>query len=502
MLWWLIGVPVVCALLCLLLRWNRPRRVLLVVAAALHSLLSLFAVTHAPPAQLYGWIALDAAGSLFLIITSGIFLVAACYAVGYLARESAPLRGAEASEAPFANYSEAVFTACLLFFLASMTLVVVSRHWGLLWVAVEGTTLASAPLIYFHRHARSLEATWKYLMICSVGIALALLGNFFLAVAVRESALGGLHLSMSGLEEQARTLNPLWLRAAFLLILVGYGTKMGLVPLHTWKPDAYSEAPSMVSALLSGVLSNCAFLALLRAHSLMVRAGLGDFSRELFVMFGLISMAVASIFLIQQLDYKRLLAYSSVEHMGILVLGAGIGGAAGYGGMLHALNHSLAKSMLFLAAGNTLALFRTKSTLAARGAIRLQPVTGVLWVLGMLAITGSPPFGTFLSELMVLKGVLDGGRSLVGAVYLAAICIAFIGISAVILPLVYGNSQAFAGQESPHANEQGPAERSRESWWALAPPLVLAVVAVVLGVYLPPPLAQLLHDAASAVGVE
>ena len=172
----------------------------------------------------------------------------------------------------------------------------------------------------------------------------------------------------------AKLLDPLWLKAAFLLLLVGYGTKMGLAPLHTWLPDAHSEAPSIVSALLSGVLLNCAFLAILRGHSLLVKAGIGGFSQDLLVLFGLLSLGVAGLFIINQMDYKRLLAYSSIEHMGILALGVGIGGIAGFGSMLHAVNHSVIKAMSFLTAGNTLAHFRTKSTLEA--ARRLARVAG------------------------------------------------------------------------------------------------------------------------------
>jgi hydrogenase-4 component F len=465
-----------------------------------------------PAPVLSGWIGLDAASYLFLAITTVIFLAAAAYAVGYLAREghrATPAADADlAEEVPFANFPEAIFTGCLLFFLAAMSLVVLSRHWGLLWVAVEATTLASAPLIYFHRYPRSLEATWKYLVICSVGIALALLGNFFLAMAARIGSAAPLHLVIPDLEAHARQLDPRWLKAAFVLLLVGYGTKMGLAPLHTWLPDAHSEAPSMVSALLSGVLLNCAFLAILRGHCLLVKAGLGEFSRELLVLFGLVSMGVAAMFVINQLDYKRLLAYSSVEHMGILVLGVGIGGAAGFGSLLHAVNHSLTKGMLFLVAGNTLAHFHSKSTRDVRGTLRVLPVTGLLWIAGLLAITGCPPFGTFLSEFAVLKGMLDAQRWGIAVFYLAALGIVFAGMSAVILPLVYGQP---AGVGTPSAAEdhdaaqphQEPMEKPvREPWWSLLPPVVLGLGVLILGVYLPPALSDLLHRAASVVGAE
>ena len=388
-----------------------------------------------------------------------------------------------------------------------MTWVLVSQHWGLMWIAVEATTLASAPLIHFHRNPRSLEATWKYLVICSVGIALALLGNFFLAVAVRSIPGGPAPLTFGHLEMHARQIDPLWLKAAFLLLLVGYGTKMGLAPMHTWLPDAHSEAPSVVSALLSGVLLNCAFLAVLRGHSLLVKAGLGDFSRELLVLFGLMSMVVAALFIINQLDYKRLLAYSSVEHMGILALGVGVGGMAGFGSLLHAVNHSVAKSMLFLAAGNTLAWFHSRSTRQAQGILRCQRTTGIVWIVGLLAITGSPPFGTFLSELAVLRGILDADRPLVAVLYLAALCVAFVGMSAAVLPMVYGVPSQSGGESAGGAHIAAPGSDvargpAAEPLWSVLPPVILALTALALGVYVPQALTNWLHLAAATVGAE
>jgi hydrogenase-4 component F len=509
MLWLLVAVPALAGLLAFAMPWNGPRRALLAGTAAIHAGLVAASFSRPPAPVLYGWIALDATSFLFLAITSFIFLITTFYAVGYLAREGRRTQDQPDNELPFENYPEATFTGCCLLFLAAMTLVVVSQHWGLMWVAVEATTLASAPLIYFHRSPKSLEATWKYLVICSVGIALALLGNFFLAVAARACPGEHLHLGIAEMETHARELDPLWLKGAFLLLLVGYGTKMGLAPLHTWLPDAHSEAPSMVSALLSGVLLNCAFLAILRGHSLLVKAGLGAFSKDLLIIFGLVSMAVAGLFIIGQMDYKRLLAYSSVEHMGILALGVGVGGIAGFGSMLHAVNHSVAKAMLFMAAGNTLAYFHTKSTLEARGTLRILPVTGFLWIIGLLAITGSPPFGAFLSEFTVLKGMIDAGQIIVAILYLIALSIVFVGMSAVILPIVYGKPIKFAAKTAlkPQSEEQKPPEglsaaTASESWWPLVPPLLLALAALVLGLYLPQELTDLLHRAAITVGAE
>ncbi len=463
-----------------------------------------------------GWIGLDSAGLLFLTVTSALFLCASVYAVGYLRRESAAAVTDYEEGLLFRNGPEAAFTACLLWFLATMSLVAVSRHLGLTWVAVEATTLASAPLIYYHRHHRSLEATWKYLLICSVGIALAMMGNFFVAIA--GSAAGPSsgpardgHLTLHWLLGHAGQLDPVWLKAAFILCLVGYGTKMGLAPMHTWLPDAHSEAPSMVSALLSGALLNCAFLALLRVHSVMAAAGLGDFSRSLLVLLGLVSMGLAAIFIIHQADFKRLLAYSSVEHMGLLAVGVGLGGAAGFASMLHAVNHSLAKAMLFLTAGNLLTVYQTKRSGDVRGVLGARPLLGAVWLAGFFAIAGSPPFGPFLSELGVLQGAIAGGRWVVAAVYLAALGTIFVAMARIVLSMVYGLPRGgggpgegagvgeLHGDLSAPASGQGPGT-AVVSWTRQAPPLALGAAVLVLGVYLPPWLTRVLHQAADAVG--
>jgi hydrogenase-4 component F len=482
-------IPALAGAVAFFLKGDGHRRALLVLAALLHASLVATTWVVAPSPSLGGWLRLDRLGQVFLSITSALFLAAALYAVGYLRREG---RGAHRDFEEgllFANAPEATFTACLLFFLAAMTLVTVSQAFGLLWVAIEATTLASAPLIYFHRHHRSLEATWKYLLICSVGIALALLGNFFLAVAA--SGRGGAHVPvvLDDLIRGAGRLHVAWLKAALLLFLVGYGTKMGLAPLHTWLPDAHSEAPSVVSALLSGALLNCAFLGILRVQQVCAAAGQAEFGQQLYVGFGLLSMAVAAAFIVGQTDFKRLLAYSSVEHMGILMLGVGLGGPGNFGALLHAVNHSLTKAMLFLVAGNILAVYQSKSTADVGGVLRVLPASGVLWVAGFFAITGSPPFGPFLSELTILKAALDQGRGAVAGTYLVLLAMIFIGMISAGLRMAQGP-----------ADRRWMLPRPAESALAIAPPAVLAALVLVLGLYVPPIVHAALMEAAQLLG--
>ena len=485
----LLLIPSVAAVGAFLVRWPRSARVILLAAAAAHAAVTARAWWVVPPsAVLTGWVGLDATGLLFLSLTSALFLACAVYGVGYLRRERD--QTADSREGfLFGHARQATFIGCLLLFLATMTLVCVSAHLGLLWVALEATTLASAPLIYFHRHHRSLEATWKYLLVCSVGIALAMLGNFFVAVAASRGpavqGAHGSHLTLSWLLSPARQLDPVWLKAGFILLLVGYGTKMGLAPMHAWLPDAHSEAPSMVSALLSGALLNCALLAILRAHRVMGAAGLGAFSGQLLTILGLVSLAVAAVLMIGQTDFKRMLAYSSVEHMGILALGVGVGGAATAGAMFHAVNHSLAKAMLFLLAGNVLAACRTKDATQIQGLLRRLPLSGPLWLAGFLAIAGLSPFGPFISELMILRGALAAGQTAAAVGFLLALGVIFVPMARLVLAMTYG---------------QPAAPAVREPWWSVAPPLALAAGVLMLGLWLPPGLARLLAAAAQAAG--
>lgn len=482
-------IPALAGCAAFFIRPHGARRALLLGVAIAHAGLTGWAWLRPPAPVFEGLFSLDELGLLFLSITSVLFLAAAGYGAGYLRREDPGRRQDFDEGLAFVNAPEAVFTGCLLLFLAMMTLVSLSGHLGVTWVAVEATTLASAPLIYFHRHTRSLEATWKYLLICSVGIALALLGIFLVAIAATDPAGAAISLLNAELVRRGASLNPAWLKPAFVLLLVGYGTKMGLAPLHTWLPDAHSESPSVVSALLSGALLNCAFLSVLRAYQVLAAAGCAAFGQDLLVLLGLVSMGVAAVFIVGQQDYKRMLAYSSVEHIGILALGVGLGGAGAFGAMLHAVNHSLTKAMLFFVAGNILAVYGTKSCRDIRGALGVLPVSGALWLAGFLAITGSPPFGLFLSEFTVLKAALDQGRGVVALLYLAFLGVIFVGMAGVFLRMAYGRCSL------PAAVRPG-----REAVLSIVSPAVLGLAVLALGIWIPAPLMDLLHRAAKALG--
>jgi len=465
----LVLLPLVAAAVAYAHRSARFRSgwLLSVAIAHLALVVSLWAAPSGP--VFADWLALDALGLVILSVVSILFAVVAVYAVGYLGTENP--RGGRA------------FVSCLLGFLATTSLVALSHHLALLWVGMEATTLALAPLV-FHRHDRhSLEAVWKYLVLSSVGIALALLGTFFLAAAQVQ----GRPLLIEDLVTGAKSLQPGLLRAAFVFLLVGFGTKMGLAPLHAWKPDTYGEAPSLVAGLMAGALTSCAFLGLARVAQVMTAAGQGGFMQPVLLTFGVFSLLVAAAFMIGQTDLKRLLAYSSVEHMGLLVLGLGLGGTGVWGTVLHVFNNGLTKGLMFLTVGNIVLATGTSHAPSMRGVLRRVPVSGVLLLVGLFAVTGSPPFGLFVSEFTILGAAIGQGHPWIGVTMVVLLAVIFVGMARTILEVLYGE---------PPEPGPGPQEGSLR----LVGPIVLALAVLLLGIYLPLPLRDLLARASLSLG--
>lgn len=484
---WLMIVPGVAGAVAYVTPRLSWRMALLIAAAVAHLSMVAGLWLVAPSAALGGWLGIDPLGLVVLTLVSILFAAAASYSVGYLRRESP--RGGRA------------FTSCLLGFLAAASLVSVSQHLALLWVGMEATTLAVAPLVYHRHDRRSLEAVWKYLVLSSVGIALALLGIFLLATAQPPGA--GRPLVLDDMLANAHLLDPVWLKAASVFLLIGFGTKMGLAPLHTWKPDTYGEAPSLVGALMAGALTSCAFLGVARTVELASAAGIATFLRPLLLGFGLLSLIVAAAFMIGQSDVKRLLAYSSVEHMGLLVLGLGLGGDGTYGAMLHLVNNALAKGLLFLAVGNVVLASGSAVAAENRGIVRTLPASGLLLLIGLFAVTGSPPFGLFVSELTILSAALQEGYAWIAAVVAILLAIIFVGIAGMLLEMCYGdpepdNAREHSPDEAFHSS--APAPPRKESGWLIAGPAALGAAVLMLGLYIPPRLHAVLERGAVLLG--
>ncbi|MCK5097468.1 MAG: hydrogenase, partial [Desulfobacteraceae bacterium] len=386
--------------------------------------------------------------------------------------------------------SENIFTGSMLLFLSTMTMVTLSDHIMVMWIAIEATTLASAPLIFTYRTSAALEATWKYVLICSVGIAMALLGSVFITLAMD---IGNVNapLSFSALTEVAKEINPTWLKAGFVFILVGYGTKMGLAPMHTWLPDAHSEAPSPASALLSGVLLNCAYLGIFKTNKIMHAAGLGDFSGTILMVFGLMSIIAAATFILKQNEYKRMLAYSSIENMGIIAFGTGIGGIGVYGAVICLIHHSLIKSSLFLSSGNILLGYGDRFIKNTGDMVRRMPKTFVAFFGGFAGISGFPPFGIFIGEMFIIVGAFRTGHYVAAGIFIFSLCVIFAGFANQVMKI------SFDDYNNENSDKKINFKEKASMVW---PQFILLLTSLILCFYMPDTLYQTIIDAVTAIG--
>jgi hydrogenase-4 component F len=372
-------------------------------------------------------------------------------------------------------------------FTLSMLVAVTINNVALMWVAIEATTIASAILIPLHRSKASVEASWKYILIGSVGIALAFAGtvlayfDFVSRLGRREDA-----LNWTLLMEVAPTLHPDVLRLAFVFLLVGYGTKAGLAPMHTWLPDAHSEAPAPLSAMMSGVLLAVAQYAIIRWKAVVDAAGGPAFTNQVLMALGLLSIAIGALSLVRQQNYKRLLAYSSVEHSGLICLGLTFGPAGMFASLLHLLNHALAKSMSFLLAGRILARYHSSDVERVSGLVRTMPATGGLFGAGVVALMGLPPFGLFVSEFLLFRAGFASGHALAASAALALVGVGFVGLASHLARMLHG----------PVPDGVPAGERH---WWVLAPLAASVLVMVALGLFLPGSVANLIGRITEAI---
>ena len=441
-----------------------------------------------------GLVVVDALSAYILIVVLIVAAIAAAGSPDYLAHESRA--GTLRAHDPGRYY------ALLLWFMAGLAATPLLDNLGLIWVAVEATTIVSALLVGFARTPAAIEAAWKFLILGSIGIGFALLGTL-LVYASSVSVLGETSdaLSWTRLIEIASRLDPGFARLAFLFALAGYGTKAGLVPFHTWLPDAHSQAPSPISALLSGASLAVALYALARFH-LVTAAALGPgFSSTLLVVFGLLSLLVALPFIVAQGDLKRLLAYSSIEHLGLATLALGFGGhLALLGFSLHLVSHALAKSTIFLAAGRLVAERGSRRIGRLTGSLGRSPIDGRALVVAALVLAGLPPSGMFVAELAILWGGVQAGWGLAAGAAAAILALAVAGLLFHVIRVTVGPS----GAPLPRASVDAPAELwSAEPWparrWAilLGAPLTVVVLA---GLWTPSPVAAALQQVVVVLG--
>jgi len=336
----------------------------------------------------------------------------------------------------------------------------------------------------------SIEASWKYVLIATVGLSLALFGIifFYYANSVYDNSFDSIHgMDWTNMVENAPHFDPNLVKFAFIFILVGFGTKAGLAPMHTWLPDAHSEAPSPISALLSGVLLNCAFYGLLRFHIISSHSIGPEFSNTLLIILGIISLGIAAASIYFQKDVKRMLAFSSVEHMGIISASVGFGVFLGiYGALLHVINHAVVKTLLFFSSGSISQKYQTKSIADTSGIIKTMPVTGFMFLIGGLAIIGMPPFNIFMSEFLMLSSGFSSGNFLASALVILFLVIIFASFGKHLLHMVFGNPKS-----------------EMKKWdlgnFSILPMVILVSIIFVMGIYVPEPLQTLIEDATKIV---
>lgn len=457
----LILIPFAGALAAAAWPNDRTRPWLMPVVGVVHAVLSIWLLI-APPAVANGaWLAFDPVARALLPMVSVLFLLCAAYGVSYLqVRAERPNR---------------TFVALMLAMLGLMSAAHQARHLGVLWIATEGLTLAAVPLLHFNATPRAFEATWKYLLVGGTGIALSLLGSFCLGYASLHTGGGG-DLTFSALTAQGAGLSRPWVLAAWVLLLAGYGTKMGLAPMHTWKPDAYGEASGIVGAMLAGAVTTVAFTAILRVRAVVAAAGEGAVADRTLLAIGLFSLIVAALFLLGTRDFKRMLAYSSVEHMGILAVAAGLGRMGVWAALFHVWNNSLTKGALFLSAGNIRRAAGASTMDEVRGMSALTPQSAAIFVAGLFAVTACPPFGPFFSELLVVRTAFAADRVGVATVFLAGLLFAFFGLTRVVFGIVDGR---------PRVAARAGSRRFRETAGLILPPLLLLGCSLWLGLATP-----------------
>ena len=486
---WTLGVPLIASAVGLL---GGPRK--LHEAVMISGLVLTFGLCMATADQFLGGgipaafgdaLRVDGLSALVLVLGGFVGLLAGAYGVGYLRRNEARCLVTPRMRREFFGLIPA--------YVFAMLLVSVSNNLGILWIAVELTTLASVFVIMFHDRDTSLEAAWKFLMLGSLGLGFALLGTVLLFAAGQ----GHLGSGMSALHwtrfmEVAPQLHPFTLRLGVVFALVGYGTKAGLAPMHTWKPDAYREAPSPAVVLMAVGMLNGALYCVLRIH-LISKAALGpEFSGGLLLTLGLLSVLIAVPFVLIQWNLKRLLAYSSIEHVGIMAVGVGLGAEAGvFGALLHMTYHSLAKPVALFSAG-TLAQLHSSSDFdrIGTGTFTRTPVASALFVLAALMMTGSPPFGLFFSEMTILRAGFLGSHVKATSIFLAALIVLFCGFAFQVGRLVLGPPRDPAERRVPLPERFD---------FGMGTVIAAAIVAGVSAFYLPGPLMALIREATRVV---
>ncbi|MBI4634193.1 MAG: hydrogenase 4 subunit F [Deltaproteobacteria bacterium] len=486
-LWSLISIPAISGLICIFA--PSPKFALGIMCAGVFSaaLLGLLAIEAV---LLQGkilfaaadWLFMDALSAYNLFVMIIVFCLSSLYACIYFHEELLH------NNLTLKQLRQ--FTSLWCGALAAMTLVLLSNNLGIMWVGIEATTLITAFLICIHVSRKSLEAMWKYILICSVGVAFAFMGTLLAAASAKGVGWGSYNaLLWTTLRTNAISLNPMLIKAAFIFLLVGYGTKAGLAPLHSWLPDAHSQAPAPVSAIFSGFMLNAALYCIMRYVPIVETAtGNTGWGLQFLVGFGIFSIVIAAAFIIFQKDVKRLLAYHSIEHLGIIALGFGLGGLGTFAALFHTFNHSLCKTLSFFAAGRLGQIFGGHDMENMSGSLPVSPVWGIGIFCSLLALIGIAPFSLFMSEFQLIKAAVDSQAWIVLSLFLLGAGIVFVGALGHAIPLAWGtNQKSYTPVTATYF----------EAFLVFAPLAVL----LVLGLWMPKTFFTALNSAANIIGI-
>jgi hydrogenase-4 component F len=422
-----------------------------------------------------GYLTTDATARLFLVLVNVVFLGIAAYVWN------------RARTAPELAETVSQFARLSLVFMGAANLVVLSNHLLGGWIALEATTLAAAPLVVRSGVAASRRASWRYFLFSSVGLAIALAGLACLARGLEESGQPSTFF-LHELRNLSAGPPTIWRRFGLVLVVLGYGTKLGLAPMYSWLPETYDEAPPAVTALLAAVQFNCTLVCLMRVLQLF-RAGDPDLIAEELLVIGLLSMAVSTVSIIATRNYKRLIAYASINHAGVIAIGLAIGKSATYGVLLYVVSNAFIKAILFLTAGKIRAHYGTKDTREVAGLIKDLPYSGLFLMIGTFALLGLPPFGSFLGELIILSGLVRARQVLVFVVFCTLISLTFVATGRTIFPMIWGE---------PKKDVHWP----KQSFLAAAPKLTFLVALVAMGIYMPQAANALFREVAASLGGE
>lgn len=468
----LLFTPLSAILLSMLINKQRKSlETIAVLSTTIEAVAGLFIVSRVVAEKTYDitpYFSINALGGLILGIIIIVSFTATLHSVGYLRAEQ--LKGMIGFKRIREYYVlMRLFILCIFFAISTTNPI-------LMWVSIEATTLSTVFLISLFNRKTDIEAAWKYLIINSVGLLLGLLGTL---IFLSQMSTGGF-TTWNMLTTNIISHSPMVSKIAFIFILIGYGTKMGLVPMHTWRPDTYNKAPSPIAALLSGALLNVAFLAILR-FKIIIDSAIGPtFSQNLFVMFGITSITIAAFIIYTQENYKRMLAYHSTEHAGIMMLGFGFGGIGIFGALLHMIYHSFAKSLLFFVSSNIAVKYSSSKIKDVTGMVKVLPYSSILYIIGFLTMVGIPPFGIFFSESYILLAGFSHSKT-VTIIALLSLLLVFVGFFKHITEMLFG--------EPPKGIKRG-----ENNAWTIVPILCFTIILIVFSLYLPNPVLKLLKE--------